>query len=365
MLERGWWETQVRGLIEQARLRSVDMHTMRGNCAWAQYAMIVQPLDDAHLGFCEAIVLILLVLCHVNVKGSLRRCSRSTGLQCAAGECEARVQAKHGRQARPRVHFEAAHKSQVLLDASVRRRGAIPVGHFVAQNAAHAGLFDRASNHVERAVHKASRGVMIEERGRALPDCIRHRQQGAHTDVLFREGGVQRPPRALKDLRKVAGCRRGDSQPTREERIEMSVSANGPRHQQLPRGVEFLSFGVRCFQFPRRADVLDAAPGNQDCLLRHHLVWSLCSHQGGICDQHQLSPYLAGSGSFSPDAPISQRTWKTASRSSASSPNMASYRSFTTDFRGHCLQVVDRGKPFVAMGTLKRRQKDRSCRRSR
>ena len=85
---------------------------------------------------------------------------------------------------------------------------------------------------------------MIDQGGCAVFDRVHQGEQCGVADIFFEQGFIERPPKFFQDLGKILWRRTGDGHAARERAVEMRVSANSTRHDDLPARIQFLCFWV-------------------------------------------------------------------------------------------------------------------------
>jgi len=125
---------------------------------------------------------------------------------------------------------------------------------------------------------------MIHQGGRAVFDRIHQGDQCGVANIFFEQGFIERPPKFFQGLGKILWRRTGDGQAARERTVEMGMSANSARHDDLPSRIQFLCFWVQLLQLGRRPYFADLVAFDQQGMVLQDAIWRFPGDEGGICN---------------------------------------------------------------------------------
>ena len=233
-------------LGDDGRLALVEVHAVREQRPLVERARAAQPLDDAHAGAGDAVALVDPVLRRVDVE-------TDPELRCGAGACGERLVAERercmradepARQRRPLV-AHPREEAPVLRDAGGRALRPVAVGRLVAEHRAEPERPQRVGDHVERAVDRVRRRMVVDERRRSREQRLHpaDERRGAHG--LLVERAVEPPPDPLEDLEEVPRRLERVRHPARERRVEVRVRADVPGDDDAARAVAARVAGAR------------------------------------------------------------------------------------------------------------------------
>ena len=124
---------------------------------------------------------------------------------------------------------------------ALRPLGPVAVGGLVAEHRADAERPQRVLDHVERAVDRVRRGVVVDERRRAGEQRLHPADERRRADRVLVERSVEAPPDPLQDLQEALGRLERVGHPARERRVEMGVRADVAGDDEAARAVDAAS----------------------------------------------------------------------------------------------------------------------------
>ena len=212
--------------------------------------------------------------------------------QCFVGESETGVRAHHRPRQAARCASVIADEAFVLVQARAAALGAVPVADFVAQRRAQTRFFKGAGQHIERAIDRVGRRMMVDQRGRAREQRFARRDHGRGADRLCVECPVEAPPHPLQDLEEVRRWLERVGHAAREGRVGVHVRVDIAGHDQATRRVDALSTGLLAAAHGQ--DTLSA----DDHVGLLHDRWPQAAHDepAGNQQRHLADPAAAAAG---------------------------------------------------------------------
>ena len=159
------------------------------------------------------------------------------------GDGEQRVPAEHGPDHVVVFIPRPAGEFGVFADALLALFCPVPLGDLVAQTGPQAQLPGHVPYGEQAAGNFAERGVVVEDRGDAVPDALQYRGIGAGPGHVQGQVAVDVPPCALQYLQEICGVVARDREPPGQPRIDVGVGVNQPGHDDAAVGVD--AFGIR------------------------------------------------------------------------------------------------------------------------
>ena len=171
----------VRG-SDQVHLCFVDVDAVDEEGFLAGDAHLVQPVDGRHAILFERVFPVGEIFRHMDVTSNARILRNAdTFLEGFIGEGEGGVQSHHGRDL-PVTLADLLDEALVLLDAAAHH---VAVRDFITQRGADACLADSIFDQVERAIAHAGRGMVVDDRGRAVADAFDQRDLRRKRDIFL------------------------------------------------------------------------------------------------------------------------------------------------------------------------------------
>ena len=253
MFERALCTTVAFAAPIAADLRVVEMDAVREQRPLVERPRAGEPLDDASPVPGERVALVGAVLGGVDVETGRELVRRAgAGGERLVAERERGVRADEAARERRLLPAHALEPAPVLRQAGARPLGAVAVGRLVAEHRADAEGAERVGDHVERAVDRVRRRVMVDERRRTREERLHPAGERRRAHRLLVERAVEPPPHALQDLDEVPGRLERVRHPARERGVEVRVRADVARDDEDAVAVE-----PRPFSRSRDAAVCD------------------------------------------------------------------------------------------------------------
>ncbi len=207
------------GRADELELARAEVDAVGEQRPGAERARLGEPLDRAGVDP---------VLGRVHVQ----RPELGAGGERLVGEREGGVGAdERARQRRP-LPGDPAQEAAVLGEPGPRPRGAVAVGGLVAEHRAGAEPAERLLDHVERAVDRVRRGVVVDERRRPGEQRLDPADERGGADRVLVERPVEPPPDPLQDLEEALGRRERVGHAAGERRVEVRVRADVARDDE-------------------------------------------------------------------------------------------------------------------------------------
>jgi hypothetical protein len=159
----------------------------------------------------------------------------------------------------------------------------VPVGHLVGQAAAQSHVPESPLDFVQAAIAAGRGSVMVDDCGAARARRLHQRQHGGVIDVFGIQRGIQFPPQARQDFRKIPRLGSGRREAPGEGGVQVMVRIDQPRHDQAAAGVDGSVRGVAVSGKITHVD--DSVSFNVDLAVLDEAVAVVQCHQVSVFDQ--------------------------------------------------------------------------------